>query len=185
MFAGAKFCPLCAAPLVRKIPDLDDRMRDVCSACGFVLYMNPKVAAGTVPRAPDGRIALIRRGIEPGKGDWSWPCGYVEMDETVPQCAVRETREETGLDVALGALLGIYSYPADREEGALAGAGMIIVCYAADVADPSTLVAGDDAQEAEWFAPDAVPWARLAFDSSHRGVRDDLERAGDPPPPSP
>jgi ADP-ribose pyrophosphatase YjhB (NUDIX family) len=178
LLTDARFCPLCAAPLVQKVPEHDDRLRHVCSACGFILYLNPKVAAGTVPRAPDGRIGLIRRGVEPGIGKWSWPCGYVEMDETVPGCAVRETREETGLVVELGELLGIYSYAADREEGALAGAGMIIACYAATTSD-TLIVAGDDAEEAEWFAPDEIPWELLAFDSSHRGVRDDLRRGGD------
>ena len=63
MLTDCRFCPLCAAPLIRKIPELDDRLRHVCSACEFVLYLNPKAAAGTVPRAPDGRVALIRRGI--------------------------------------------------------------------------------------------------------------------------
>ncbi len=182
MLSGSRFCPLCAAPLTRKIPADDDRVRHVCSACGFILYMNPKVAAGTVPRAPDGRVALIRRGVEPAIGKWSWPCGYVELDETVPECAVRETREETGLAVDLGALLGIYSYACDRDEGALAGTGMIIVCYAANLCateSVETILGGDDALEAAWFAPSEIPWDELAFDSAHRGLRDELQRGGD------
>jgi len=178
VLADARFCPLCAAPLVRKIPEQDDRPRHVCSLCGFVLYVNPKAAAGTVPRASDGRVALIRRGVEPGIGKWSWPCGYVELDETVPECAVRETREETGLAVELGELLGIYSYAAGCEEGLHAGTGMIIICYAA-AATGGEIMAGDDAQEARWFAPNEIPWDLLAFDSSQRGVRDELRRAGD------
>ena len=170
---ASRFCPRCAAPLVRRVPPDDDRTRDVCSACAFVVYMNPKIAAGTVPRAADGRIALIQRGIEPGRGAWSWPCGYVEMDETVEQCAVRETREECGLDVVLGPLLGIYSYPATEREGAISGTGMVIVCFAADVRGGS-LAAGDDAQAAAWYNPEEVPWGALAFDSSRRGLRDHL-----------
>lgn len=169
----SRWCPLCAAPLEQRVPELDDRPRHVCTACGFVLYMNPKVAAGTVPVAPDGRIALIRRGVEPGMGRWSWPCGYVEIDEDVPRCAVRETREETGLDVELGPLLGLYSYAASDTTGDVSATGIVIVCYRARVTD-GVLVAGDDAIEAAWFAPDAIPWDDLAFDSSRRGLRDFL-----------
>ncbi len=109
----AAFCPRCAAPLVDKVPELDNRPRRVCPKCAFVVYVNPKIAAGTVP-VRDGRIALIRRGIEPSRGRWSWPCGYVEIDETVEEAAARETREESGLVVRLGSLLGTYSYPAAR-----------------------------------------------------------------------
>ena len=172
----SRFCPLCAALLERRVPELDDRVRHVCAACGFVLYMNPKVAAGTVPVGDDGRIVLIRRGIDPGRGRWSWPCGYVEMDEDVPACAVRETREECGLDVELGPLLGLYSYPATAEEGTISGTGMVIVCYRARVAPAASdaLLAGDDALEAAWFAADSIPWDDLAFDSSRRGLRDFL-----------
>jgi ADP-ribose pyrophosphatase YjhB (NUDIX family) len=175
MLAGSAFCPHCAAPLEVRTPPGDDRPRLVCTKCAFVLYVNPKAAAGTVPRDPAGRVALIRRGVEPGRGKWSWPCGYVESDETVPGCAVRETREETGLAVELGELLGIYSYPVSEREGADAGAGMIIICYAATT-DGTGLVAGDDATDARWFAPGEIPWDDLAFDSAHRGVRDALAR---------
>jgi ADP-ribose pyrophosphatase YjhB (NUDIX family) len=154
---------------------MDDRKRHVCTACGFVLYMNPKIAAGTVPVGPDGRLALIRRGVEPGLGRWSWPCGYVEMDEDVPSCARRETREETGLDVELGDLLALYSYPArdDPDGGDVSSTGIVLVCYRATVTG-GVMTAGDDALEARWFAPEDIPWDDLAFDSSHRGLRDFL-----------
>jgi ADP-ribose pyrophosphatase YjhB (NUDIX family) len=137
--------------------------------------MNPKIAAGTIPLGPDGRIALIRRGVEPGLGKWSWPCGYVEMDEDVPRCAVRETREESGLAIDLGPLLGLYSYPASVTEavGDVSPTGIVIVCYRAKATD-TVLVAGDDATEAAWFGPDEIPWDDLAFDSSRRGLSDFL-----------
>lgn len=175
----SRWCPQCAGRLERRIPEQDDRPRHVCTRCGHVHYVNPKIAAGTVPIAADGRVALIRRGVEPGLGRWSWPCGYVETDETVERCAVRETREECGLDVELGPLLGLYSYAATEGEGAHARTGIVIVCYAAAVRD-RVLVAGDDALEARWFAPDALPWEDLAFDSSARGLRDALRARGLP-----
>ena len=70
----AAFCPRCATALTARVPDLDTRVRKVCPRCSFVVYVNPKIAAGTVP-VRDGKIALVRRGIEPSLGRWSWPCG--------------------------------------------------------------------------------------------------------------
>ena len=167
--AHARFCVLCAAELESTVPEGDDRPRRRCPACGTVLYHNPRIAAGTVP-VHEGRVALIRRGVQPGRGKWSWPCGYVEIDETVKECAVRETREESGLEVTLGPLLGMYSYPLGHDGGA-PDTGMVIVAFAATV-DATELCAGDDADAAQWFAPDEIPWEEIAFDSSLRGLRD-------------
>ena len=166
----AGFCPRCAAPLVERVPESDNRVRKVCGACGFVVYVNPKIATGTLP-VRDGRVALIRRGVEPGLGQWSWPCGYVEVDETVEQAAVRETHEESGLEVRLGELLGIYSYPVLPDRGHSPTSGLVVVAWTTEGVS-GTLEAGDDATHAEWYDLDEVPWDSLAFDSSHRGLRD-------------
>ncbi len=172
------FCPRCGAPLSERIPELDDRPRKVCSECAFVVYVNPKVAAGTVPVRDDGQIALVRRAVEPQVGLWSWPCGYLENDETVEDCARRETHEETGVEVLLGALLGIYSYPQDARDATLAGSGLVIVSWAARVTSIE-LAPGSDVQETAWFAPADIPWDELAFDSSHRALRDFLDGTRD------
>ena len=177
----ARFCVRCAAPLVVRVPPLDSRDRSMCPACGWVAYVNPKIATGTVP-IRDGKVALIRRGIEPARGLWSFPCGYVEHDETLEAAARRETLEESGLSVTLGAMLGAYSYPARLGDGLANVAGILVVAWATtDVA--GTLIAGDDADDAAWFDPQNVPWKDLAFDSSRRGVRDALTRAGFAVPP--
>jgi ADP-ribose pyrophosphatase YjhB (NUDIX family) len=148
----------------------------MCPACGYVCYVNPKIATGTVP-VRDGRVALIRRGIEPALGLWSFPCGYVEHDETLEEAAVRETREESGLRVVLGPMLGAYSYPGRVGDGMSNPSGIVVVAWSVgEVA--GDLVAGDDAQDAAWFTPDAIPWDTLAFDSSRRGLRDALVRLG-------
>lgn len=173
---AARFCAHCGTPLVEAVPPLDTRVRRMCPACGFVAYVNPKLAAGTVP-VRDGRLALIRRGIEPALGKWSFPCGYVEHDETLPAAAVRETREESGLVVALGPMLGAYSYPARSGDGSGNTTGILVVAYATLAVD-GELAAGDDAQEAAWFSPAAIPWDDLAFDSSRSGIRDALVRLG-------
>lgn len=171
---AASFCPRCAAPLGERIPPDDTRPRKVCTNCAFVVYVNPKVAAGTVPLR-DGRIALIRRGVEPSRGLWSWPCGYVEIDETVEEAACRETREESGLVVTLGGLLGAYSYPVRPGDAVTPAVGVIVMSWDC-VAVDGDLAPGDDAADAAWFRPDALPWDDLAFDSTRRALRDFLSR---------
>lgn len=167
------FCVQCGSALTDRVPELDTRVRRVCPGCGFVAYQNPKIAAGTVP-VHDGRIALIRRAVAPGAGLWSWPSGYVEIDETVEDAAVRETLEETGLTVELGHLLGIFSFPWAGEGSGHPPAGIVVVGWLAAV-EHDALRAGDDAEDAGWFRPRDVPWERLAFASSHLGVRRALE----------
>jgi ADP-ribose pyrophosphatase YjhB (NUDIX family) len=172
----AAFCPRCAAPLVDKIPALDTRVRRVCPKCEFVVYVNPKVAAGTVPFR-DGKVALIRRGIEPSRGRWSWPCGYVEIDETVEEAALRETREESGLVVSLAAPLGTYSYPAMRGAHPTPTSGLVVIAWATSAVE-GDLAAGDDAEDAAWFDVAKIPWDDLAFDSSRRALSDWLRAGG-------
>ncbi len=169
---AAAFCPRCAAPLIEKIPEQDSRPRRVCVQCGFVVYFNPKIAAGTVP-VRDGRVALIRRGVEPSRGRWSWPCGYVEVDETLEAGALRETREESGLVVSLGTLLGPYSYPVTAADGPTPTTGLVVVSWTTPQVE-GELVAGDDAVDAAWFEFAKIPWAELAFDSSRRALEDAL-----------
>jgi ADP-ribose pyrophosphatase YjhB (NUDIX family) len=168
--AGSRHCPHCGAPLATRRPEGDARERLVCGACGFVLYLGLKVAAGTVPLL-DGRVVLIRRGVPPGEGLWSFPCGYAEVDETLEQCAVRETLEEAGVEVRLRGLLGAYSYP----PSAGAGGRVAVVCYAAEVAGGEPR-AGDDAREVGLFGPGEIPWEELAFASSRDALRDWLAR---------
>ena len=85
----------CGSALTDRVPELDTRVRRVCTGCGFVAYQNPKIAAGTVP-VHDGRIALIRRAVAPGAGLWSWPSGYVEIDETVEDRSEERRGRERG-----------------------------------------------------------------------------------------
>jgi len=136
------------------------RMRQVCPDCGFILYRNPVPGAGVLVEMEEG-IVLIRRGQPPFVGWWALPAGYIEADESVEQAAVRECKEETGLDVELLELFGVYSFP----EGP--GQSGIIIFYRARPVG-GELRAGDDAQDVGVFLPDAWP-EKLAF-RTHREV---------------
>jgi 8-oxo-dGTP diphosphatase len=158
------FCPVCGARLERRLLRDNEPERLVCSACAFVLYLDPKVAVGTIIRDEGGRILLLRRAIEPGHGKWVFPGGYVDRGEVVERAAVREALEETGLDVTLGALVGIYSY---------AGRTPIVIAFAAEPAS-GTLRLDHESLEARWFAAAEIPWADLAFPSTEEALRDYL-----------
>ncbi|MCC7416536.1 MAG: NUDIX hydrolase [Acidobacteria bacterium] len=159
-----RFCPRCGGELVRRTLRAAEPARPVCTRCGFVFYIDPKIAVGTIIRTAAQRLVLVRRAIEPGYGKWVFPGGYVDRGETLTAAAVREAREECGLDVRLNGLVNIYSY---------AGRAPVIVVYAA-VALGGTLCPDEECLETAEFAADALPWHELAFDSTHEGLRDYL-----------
>ncbi len=161
-----KYCIKCAQPMAKEIPEGDLRERSICTGCGFIHYLDPKIACGTIPEK-EGRIVLIRRKIDPRAGLWGLPCGSMEVDETTAEAAVRETREETGLDVELQRHLGTYSYSKSWW-----GGSVVIVAYAARILSDSEPCAGDDAADARFFSPSEIPWDQLAFKSSTEALRD-------------
>ncbi len=126
--------------------------------------MDPKVAVGTIIKDAGQRLLLIRRAIEPGYGLWVFPGGYVDRGEEVTTAAIREAREEAGLDVRLEGLVDIYSYT---------GRPIVIIVYAATILG-GELCIDDEGLEARWFAPEDIPWDELAFRSTHDGLRDYL-----------
>jgi ADP-ribose pyrophosphatase YjhB (NUDIX family) len=164
-----RFCPLCAAPLAREAVPPDQREQAVCSVCRFVFYLNPKVVAGTILEQ-DGRILLTRRAINPGRGLWTFPGGFVDFGETATDAALRETFEETGLRAELTGLLGVYSYP---------GAPVIIV-YQARVTG-GTLTPCNENDALEWMKPSEIPWAALAFPSTREALREWVAARGEVP----
>lgn len=156
----AQFCPLCGGALAREPVPPDQREHPVCTQCRFIYYLNPKVVGCTIPER-DGRLLLTRRTINPSRGLWTFPGGYVDFGETVTDAAMRETWEETGLKVDLAGLVGVYTYP---------GAPVIIVYNATVISGDLTPCSENDLLE--WVAPDAIPWARLAFPSTRAALRD-------------
>jgi ADP-ribose pyrophosphatase YjhB (NUDIX family) len=160
-----RFCPRCGSPLERRTLKATEPERLVCSGCGFIFYLDPKVAVGTIIRTAADRLVLVRRAIEPGYGKWVFPGGYVDRGELLTQAAVREAREECGLDVRLDGLVNIYSYP-DR--------GPVIVVYAATAIGGALCLDEDECMETSEFSTETIPWSDLAFRSTEEGLRDYL-----------
>lgn len=160
-----RFCPCCGGALERRVLKATEPVRPVCTQCGFIFYLDPKIAVGTIIRTASDRLVLVRRAIEPGYGKWVFPGGYVDRGEALTSAAVREAREECGLDVRLDALVNIYSYP---------GRAPVIVVYAA-TAIGGSLCADDECLETVEFDTSAIPWDDLAFTSTHEGLRDYLK----------
>jgi ADP-ribose pyrophosphatase YjhB (NUDIX family) len=156
-----RFCPRCGQEADVAFP------RSIrCPHCGYGAYYNPKPVACAIPRAANGEILLIRRGFEPRRGHWSMPGGFVDLGESVEDAARRECMEEIGIDVEIGALLGVYSDPRDR---------IVVVAYEARAGEaPQTT---EEALEVRAFPPEDLPWRQLAFRSDELALRDLLARS--------
>ena len=156
-----QFCPVCGGRLESTILKESEPARLVCSDCDFIFYLDPKLAAGSVVEL-DGRIVLLRRGIEPQKGKWVVPGGYVDRGEAVEAAALRETEEECGIKTRIKNLLGIYSYP---------GRPVVVVVYVTEYLK-GDLTAGDETLEVKLFRLEEIPWDDLAFPSTSDALRD-------------
>ncbi|MGE5815200.1 MAG: NUDIX hydrolase [Acidobacteriota bacterium] len=157
-----RFCPVCGHALERRLLKAGDPERLVCTSCDYVHYLDPKVAVGTIIHDGDGRIVMVRRAIDPGFGLWVFPGGYVDRGETPQDAALREAREECGLDVRLDALVNVYAY---------AGRTPIIIVYAA-TRTGGNLCTDDECSEAALFTESEMPWKELAFPSTHDALKD-------------
>ena len=159
-----RFCPVCGGELEPRVLKATEPKRLVCTTCGFVFYLDPKLAVGTIITNDQNDIVLVRRAIEPGYGKWVFPGGYVDRGEEVRLAAVREAREECGLDIRIERLLNIYSYP---------GRVPVIVVYAARMTG-GCLACDEESLEAKFFDARSIPWDELAFRSTREALRDFL-----------
>ncbi len=140
------FCPSCATPLQRTLVDGNQRL--ACPACGFIFWNNPKPTTSII-LAKDGNVLLLRRAHEPFKGYWVLPGGYVEYDEDPQTTIVRETKEETGLDVIVGGIVTTYLIDTDPRGNSV------------DIVFEGTVTGGtltlQEHTQAEFFVPEKLP----------------------------
>ncbi len=152
-----------------EVPSGEDRERRVCQTCGFIDYVNPRIVAGVVAHA-DEKILLCRRAIEPRRGLWTLPAGFLELGESVEEGAKREASEEARAELELEAMLGVYSIPR---------IGQVQIFFRARLLNqPSPGPESTDVRLAKW---DDIPWKELAFPSVHWALghyRETLGRTG-------
>jgi ADP-ribose pyrophosphatase YjhB (NUDIX family) len=164
---NVRFCSRCGTAL-RFGPIVgEERDRLACQACAFIFYVNPRLVVTTLPITERGEVMLIRRGIAPGYNKWAQPGGFLEIDETVLEAAIRETLEETGLQVEPVRIVGLYS----RVEAAV-----VVVAYEARIVGGEPITTRESL-ETRPFAPDQIPWPQIAFQTSAQALRDWVARA--------
>ena len=151
--ASLNHCTRCGGPLRLGPVAGDPRDRLACPACGHIAYVNPKLVVSTLPVTAAGEIVLLRRGYEPGRGLWAQPGGFLEVDETATEGAVRETEEEIGLIVEPTEIMGLYA----RLEAAV-----IVLAYEARIVG-GELRTSPEALAVQAFAPESIPWPEIAF----------------------
>lgn len=147
-------------PSLRIVPEGDVHERLVCADCNYIVYDNPKVVTAVVASF-EGKILLVRRDIEPRKGFWSLPGGFMEKGETVAEGAARETAEEAGASVVTGPLLAVYM-PPDKTK--------VLMIYRAELSSPD-LDPGRESQEVALFDWQDIPWDALAFPMVEKSLR--------------
>ena len=146
------FCPVCAHAVILRIPPGDNRPRAVCDQCGTIHYRNPKLVVGTLPVWHD-QVLLCRRAIEPRRGFWTLPAGFMEIGETAGDGALRETLEEAGARVVLGPLYTMIDVVHVEQVHLFYRAGLIDIDF-----EP-----GEESLEVQLFGEDDMPWGEIAF----------------------
>ena len=158
------FCSHCGQPVTLRVPEGDHRPRYVCTACGTIHYQNPRIVAGCVPEY-DGRILLCRRAIEPRRGYWTIPAGFMENGETTQDAARRESLEEALADVEIGSLLAVVH---------VLHANQVHVMFRARLPRPE-FGAGAESLESVLCTEEQIPWSEIAFRSVDFALRRYLE----------
>ena len=134
------------------IPEGDDKERRICRQCNFIDYQNPKIVAGSVVRSQNNQILLCKRAIEPRRGFWTLPAGFMELGESVEQAAMREAMEEACAKIEIEQLLAAYSVPR---------IGQVQIMFTARLV--SDVAVGPESEEVRLFDWADIPWSELAF----------------------
>lgn len=165
-----KYCSDCGAGVRSTVPEGDNRPRWVCVACGSIHYQNPRLVVGCVPEH-EGRILLCRRAIEPRRGYWTVPAGFMEIGETLAQAAARETWEEAQAAVEIGELFSIVDVIQAAQVHVFFRARLPVAEYGP----------GSESLEVGLVRPQEIPWDELAFASIRIALETWLDsRPGDP-----
>ena len=134
------------------IPEGDDKERRICRHCDFIDYQNPKIVAGSVVRSQNNQVLLCKRAINPRRGYWTLPAGFMELGETIEQAAMREAMEEACAKIEIEQLLATYSVPR---------IGQVQIMFTARLA--SDIAVGPESEEVGLFDWNDIPWSQLAF----------------------
>lgn len=163
-----EYCSACGSRVSKRIPEGDDRPRYVCDGCDTIHYQNPRLIVGVIPVQGE-QILLCRRAIEPRKGFWTFPAGYLELNETTAEGASREAWEEARARIEITGLVGIYEIPRISQVYVIHAGRMTTADHAP----------GPESTETMLVAWDEIPWPDIAFPS----IRWSLEhyRSGRPP----
>ncbi len=157
-----RFCYLCGSQLQTQL--LEGRPREICRNCGWVHYEHRKVSAA-VRIIEEGRLLLVQRGIEPWKNAWYMPAGYLEVDEDPRECAIREALEETGFEVSVGDLLGVYTYEDDPR-----GNGIVLL-YQGEIIG-GEIRPNHEMLQVEFFSPVELQGLTFSGAGAHRQIED-------------
>ena len=160
------FCSECGQSVAQVIPEGDNRERSVCTSCGIVHYVNPKIVVGCVPER-DGRILLCKRAIEPRYGYWTVPAGFMELGESTAQGAARETLEEACAEVKIGHLFASVD---------VVDAGQVHMFYTAKLL--GDFAAGEESLEVAMYSEAEIPWDDIAFHSGRYALQKYFEDKG-------
>jgi len=148
-----KFCSECAHSVHYEIPEGDNRKRAVCSNCGTIHYENPRIIAGTLP-VYEGKILLCKRAIEPRKGFWTLPAGFMEQGESLEEGAARETFEEAGITVTCGQMLSSISVQFISQ---------VHIFFLANMLSDEHATHTTESLEVKLFDAQSIPWDEIAF----------------------
>lgn len=154
------YCSQCGAPVIQTIPPGDNLPRHVCRQCESIHYHNPKIVAGCIPEW-EGQILLCRRAIEPRRGLWTFPAGFMEIGESTEQAAIRETKEEAQADVEITALHAVLSLP---------HIGQVYLVFRGRMRSP-TFEAGAESLDVRLCSLSAIPWEQIAFPVVREALR--------------
>jgi mutator protein MutT len=158
----ARFCIACGHYLVERLIEREHQRRLQCESCGHVHYVNPRVVVAIIVEH-DGKVVLQQRAIETRRGYWTFPGGFLEVGETPEAGALREVKEEVGLDVTITGLLGLYTRST---------VGIVLVVYTGTSATGDAIVGDFESMAVRWYAPDEIPWSDLAFETTEQALRD-------------